>query len=315
MVQPKPATGFRPNASLQAIQVKVDRVRLAKPSGFRPNPALAAIQAKMANVAKPPSVFRPNAAHPVQPVQMKPALAPNNPRVAGALAPPRFLPNEALQVAQARMNKIRGKSGCGCASCTCSARKAAKRAAAPALQRHAIQRKVQSGVIQRSSSESEFSDDNMSVASEDVSEDDGCEEDLCIDSDCDVKDSFHTNGQRRPLGMTIRMRFYPGFTVATENWRNQRILALRGTCPVNNFRCQHCNQCTPNAQASLDHVVPVATHWNTVGYDTDQQTRATWYNNTANLEVVRRSHNSAMGSGGVNYRRDVGPNFVSGPNC
>jgi hypothetical protein len=246
---------------------------------------------------------------------MKPAPAPNSPAIAGAFTPPGFLPNPALQVAQAKMNKIRGKSGCGCASCNCSGRKAARRAAAPALPKPAIQRKVRSGVIQRSDSESEFSDDNMSVSSEDVSEDDGCEEDLCIDTDCDVKDSYHTNGQPRPLSATIRMRFYPGFTQTTINWKNGRLAALRGTCAANHFRCQHCNQCTPNALSSLDHVVPVATHWNTTGYNTDQNTRGIWYNNTANLHVVRGSHNSSMGSGGVNYRRDVGPNFVSGPNC
>lgn len=181
------------------------------------------------------------------------------------------------------------------------------------MQRQAIQRQV----IQRAESESESAyEQESSISSEDMHDAAGCEEDNCIDSDCDVKDSYSTTtGLPRPLGQTIRARFYPSFTTATQNWAAGRLNALQGNCGATQYRCEHCNQCVLKSNASLDHVTPVATHWNTVGYNTDQNTRFQWYNDTTNIEIVDRHHNSSMGSGGVYYRRDTGTNFLGGPNC
>ena len=154
------------------------------------------------------------------------------------------------------------------------------------------------------------------MSSEEISDDAACAADNCIDADCNVRDTYSTGtGQPRPLGQTIRARFYPGFNATTQAWALNRINALQGTCGATGYRCEHCNQCVLKSNASLDHVVPVATHWNTTGRNTDQNTRFQWYNDTNNLEVVDRNHNSSMGSGGVNYRRDVTQNFSGGPSC
>lgn len=63
-------------------------------------------------------------------------------------------------------------------------------------------------------------------------------------------------------------------------------------------------------QVTLDHVVPVAAHWNSVGREVDQKTRYEWYDDPANLVVLCRSCNSSKGSGGVSYIPIVKPTFT-----
>ena len=62
--------------------------------------------------------------------------------------------------------------------------------------------------------------------------------------------------------------------------------------------------------ATIEHNTPVATHWNNNGHDQTQLQRANWYNDTTNLSILCGPCNSSLGSGGVTYNSDVGPNFV-----
>jgi hypothetical protein len=292
-----PRTGieFRPNPSLQAMQAKVAQARMARPPAFQPNPALAAMQAKM---GQSPSQ-RPGSI--AQPTRTPPGL----PRVA-------FSPNPALRAAQAKMTQLRGHAGCRCSTCTCGARTAAA-STAPAIHTRTVQPKMRNGVIQRSS-ESDY-DQQSSQSSDSVSEDAGCEEDNCIDSDCNVKDTHHGDGRAKSLSATVRARFYGAFDSTTSGWKAVRLIKLKKKCTGQNFQCEHCRKCVPLSTLSIDHLTPVATHWNTIGYDSDQNTRNVWYNKTSNLALVSKNHNSSMGSGGVKYRRDVGPNFTGPPGC
>lgn len=200
------------------------------------------------------------------------------------------------------------KSHCGCTKCSCSARKT-RRKPVRVVQRQIIQRQV----IQRMD-DSDYSSEGTQ-SSEDFTEI-GCAEDNCITADCDVKDTYHQNGVARPLGQTIRSRFYGGFTAAVDPiWKNARLLAVQGACGVGNFACEHCGNCYANNTASIDHIVPVVAHWNAIGHNTDQVTRQAWYNNTANLRVVYGPHNSSLGGGGQVYQRDVTTNFSGNANC
>jgi hypothetical protein len=176
-----------------------------------------------------------------------------------------------------------------------------------------VQAKMRNRVIQRSS-DSDF-EEPSSQSSVSVTGDAGCEEDNCIDSDCNVKDTHHSNGSAKSLSATVRARFYGGFNSTTTGWKAVRLLNLKKKCTGNKFQCEHCKKCVPDSTLSLDHLTPVATHWNTIGYDTDQNTRSAWYNRTSNLALVSKNHNSSMGSGGVYYRRDVGQNFTGPPGC
>ncbi|WP_143268341.1 hypothetical protein [Azospirillum agricola] len=64
-----------------------------------------------------------------------------------------------------------------------------------------------------------------------------------------------------------------------------------------------------NSDASIDHVDPVAKHWNDVGYNSNRSTRTTWYTDESNHVTVCRSCNSSMGSGGIRYRITTGANY------
>lgn len=64
----------------------------------------------------------------------------------------------------------------------------------------------------------------------------------------------------------------------------------------------------------IDHILSVAKHWQGIGispagHNTDQISRATWYQTRSNLRIISKSLNAALGSGGVNYINKVGPNF------
>ncbi len=73
--------------------------------------------------------------------------------------------------------------------------------------------------------------------------------------------------------------------------------------------CPNCNTYVAKTDMTIDHVIPVATHWNTIGRNTDRATRHTWYSDVNNHEYCCRSCNSSMGSGGVRYSMSVGPNY------
>jgi hypothetical protein len=64
----------------------------------------------------------------------------------------------------------------------------------------------------------------------------------------------------------------------------------------------------------IDHKIPVAEHWElgangSIGNDTDQLTRETWYQDINNLRIISQSLNASLGSGGITYSNKVGSNF------
>ncbi|MFI1791305.1 hypothetical protein ACH40D_23270 [Streptomyces olivaceoviridis] len=71
----------------------------------------------------------------------------------------------------------------------------------------------------------------------------------------------------------------------------------------------------PTSAASVDHMTPVASHWNAPGHggstgsNTHQLKRKDWYNMVSNLTLLCGPCNSAKQSGGVNYMPEVGPLF------
>jgi hypothetical protein len=62
---------------------------------------------------------------------------------------------------------------------------------------------------------------------------------------------------------------------------------------------------------ALDHVTPVARLWNDEGYDSDDNVRRGHFLRQSNWQILTQRANSAKSSGGVQYRRWVGVNFVS----
>jgi hypothetical protein len=82
---------------------------------------------------------------------------------------------------------------------------------------------------------------------------------------------------------------HPGGTVGT--WR----------CPGTATRAAHD---APVADATIDHIIPVATHWNTVGYKSNKATRVAWYSDHTNHQYLCQSCNSSRGSGGVHYTKE-----------
>lgn len=219
-------------------------------------------------------------------------------------------------MAQPGIAKTSSESSCRCTSCSSSSERNKKKPC-----RKLYEQPIQRFVIQRakrkraaSNSEDEYSSES-SESDEEVSDGEQCAEDTCITAECEVKDSYDSNGQPRPLGATIRGKFYPGFTAPVLIWKQNRLAALQGGCPAGEFTCPHCHKCFPNNQSTIDHDIPVAQHWNTVGRHTSQVVRGNWYSHIPNLEVVYGPHNSSMGSGGVHYLRDVTANFTGGQNC
>ena len=67
-------------------------------------------------------------------------------------------------------------------------------------------------------------------------------------------------------------------------------------------RCQSCTEHTTTRNPlTIDHVIPVAEHWNAIGRKNGKSVRSEWYNDPDNHEYLCRSCNSKKGSGGVFY--------------
>lgn len=64
-----------------------------------------------------------------------------------------------------------------------------------------------------------------------------------------------------------------------------------------------------NGSATIDHITPVAKHWNTIGYNSNRKTRTDWYTLTSNHRIICQSCNSSIGSGGVKYRITMGSGY------
>jgi 5-methylcytosine-specific restriction endonuclease McrA len=60
---------------------------------------------------------------------------------------------------------------------------------------------------------------------------------------------------------------------------------------------------------TIDHVIPVAVHWNAYGCDTDGISRKNWYWDITNHAYLCGPCNSARGSGGVLYNMFTGLNY------
>jgi hypothetical protein len=123
-----------------------------------------------------------------------------------------------------------------------------------------------------------------------------------------IQQFLQTNGQN------IRARNYPNAysalaNTARDNFRNGRLIPNTNdwTCPGNG-RNRNAHAADVN-DITVDHIIPCATHWNGIGYDSDRQTRHTWYSDPTNHRYMCRSCNSSLGSGGVMYRMDTGNNY------
>jgi len=114
----------------------------------------------------------------------------------------------------------------------------------------------------------------------------------------DIADSIDIGG--------VRSNYYPsGFDATARANRDDYVKKHPGAksgwrCPGTGARPAH--DADPG-DVSIDHAVPVATHWNSVGYKTDKDSRKAWYNDTSNHEIMCRSCNSSKGSGGVSYKK------------
>ena len=68
----------------------------------------------------------------------------------------------------------------------------------------------------------------------------------------------------------------------------------------------------PKSEVTVEHRMPVVTHWNQEGYNQSREQRAAWYNSSENLTVLRKSSNSSAGAQlGETYRQDVGSQYTS----
>lgn len=112
----------------------------------------------------------------------------------------------------------------------------------------------------------------------------------------------------------IRALNYPNAYSAAANQARDDFRAANAvlanttwTCPGNGAgRAAHN---APWADITIDHIWPCASHWNNIGFDTDRATRVAWYSDDANHRYMCRGCNSALGSGGIQYRMDKGPNY------
>jgi hypothetical protein len=62
-------------------------------------------------------------------------------------------------------------------------------------------------------------------------------------------------------------------------------------------------------QITLDHRHPVAGHWNSSGFNSNQEKRYDWYDSPHNLIVLCGPCNSRKGAAGRTYKTKVGDNF------
>lgn len=101
---------------------------------------------------------------------------------------------------------------------------------------------------------------------------------------------------------SVRSMFYPSAfdsDVKTAVWLRDNTAGAR--CPI-------CGQplSAGTGELSIDHIIPVARHFNQGGYHMTQRERKEWYNDINNLTLVHASCNSSKSSGGERYR----PNLV-----
>ncbi len=134
----------------------------------------------------------------------------------------------------------------------------------------------------------------------------------------DRETKYIKDGMLRPEyrgKLKIRQRFY-GANKDYSNEAKERRDALVDsyTDPVNpsNWIDPYSKASVSKSDVTIEHDPSVSLHWNSIGYNTDQQTRRDWYtfkNRLDELKVMSKSKNSSGGSGQEKYRDDVGPEF------
>lgn len=110
------------------------------------------------------------------------------------------------------------------------------------------------------------------------------------------------------IGLSIDPRrfYYPtSFNANVMAWREKHIRDLDGT---RSFYCPICKRILPAIKnITIDHIIPVSNHWNTIGYNSNRQVRYAFYNDISNLRVICRSCNSTKG--GEDYTETPGDDF------
>lgn len=107
----------------------------------------------------------------------------------------------------------------------------------------------------------------------------------------------------------IRQHMYPsGYIVAAKQIKTDT-LNHRAVSYGTSWNCPSCGNNRSWDDITIDHIMPVAEHWNRYGHDQTKQDRHDWFNDTDNHQCMCRSCNSSFGSGGIYYSRVVGPNF------
>lgn len=123
------------------------------------------------------------------------------------------------------------------------------------------------------------------------------------------------NSIRATLSIRVRTSNYPsGWDQQSLQAKNQYVqsrLAPHGgnqlwICPGHHPQTAHVRSIH---DATIDHIVPVAVHWNQVGHNSDRITRANWYYDTSNHAYLCQSCNSSRGSGGIFYRGTTGSGY------
>lgn len=122
-------------------------------------------------------------------------------------------------------------------------------------------------------------------------------------------------------GATIRKFFYGGFDQTAKNYVwgvVNGVVGLNYTCPGVPFGTRPGIVVAPHPASkqdyTIDHVKPVARHWNLKGHDMSRAARRTWLNKTSNLIPICSTCNSKKGGyyGNVsyNYNTVVGGSFT-----
>jgi Domain of unknown function (DUF4157) len=123
------------------------------------------------------------------------------------------------------------------------------------------------------------------------------------------------NGMLFSQYFNVRKSFFPGgYDSTAEAHRDNFVKSVTDKSNSNLWTCPCCNNvCRKNIygeDVTIDHITDCATYWNNAGRDESKQDRINFYNDTSNHEILCRSCNSSKSSGGITYRRMVGPNFT-----
>ena len=90
-------------------------------------------------------------------------------------------------------------------------------------------------------------------------------------------------------------------------------IIAQNTSPTGDVIDPNTGEVIPPDQVTIEHIMPVAEHWNTIGHNTTKEARTDWYNLESNLTVMPKRQNSAEGAErqneGLVFRQDTGPNY------